>query len=216
MTDALDRKIETYINHLFKNVGSSQEAYEMKEELFSNMKEKISDYKSRGLEEDQAFKEAKASLGDLSGLIEDLQRSSQEEAKQNMYTSKSARISKVGIVASAVLILFGTLTSLMLVFMDLESVSVVGPNIFTVSGGALLVYSILTIETTKRYAMHQGRAALYALAIGTMLFAVFVGFSAGAATGEMFIAISSLMVFLIAGFALWLGLLLSGRSRKKQ
>ncbi|AXF57385.1 permease prefix domain 1-containing protein [Salicibibacter kimchii] len=212
----LDRKIQNYIDDLFVDVGRSQELFDMKEELSTNLKEKIADYKSRGSEEDEAFKEAVISMGDLSGLVDDMRKHGQEEAKKSVYSTKAARISTAGLIAGTVLVLFGFFNSLMLFFMDVPDVAVVGPFIFIVAGGALLTYSALTRETSKRFAMNKVRASLYALAIGLVLFGLQAALSAGFATGEMFIAISSLMVFFIAGIGLFLGLILTGASRRKK
>lgn len=65
----IDKKINEYIDKVFEEVGPSQQLFDLKEELVTNMKEKIVDYTSRGLDEEQAFREAVASLGDLSGLV---------------------------------------------------------------------------------------------------------------------------------------------------
>jgi hypothetical protein len=64
---ALDEKIERYLKDLFAGVGQSQQLFDLKEELSTNLKEKIADYQSRGLADEQAFKEAVISMGDLSG-----------------------------------------------------------------------------------------------------------------------------------------------------
>lgn len=211
----LDRKIQNYIDDLFAEVGKSQELFDMKEELTTNLKEKITDYKSRGLEEEEAFKEAVISMGDLNGLVDDMRKHGQEEAKKSVYSTKAARISTAGLIAGTVLVLFGFFNSLMLFFMDVPDVAVVGPFIFIVAGGALLTYSVLTRETSKRYAMNKIRASLYALAIGLVLFGLQAAGSSGFATGEMFIAISSLMIFFIAGIGLFVGLMLTGTNRRK-
>ncbi len=103
----------------------------------------------------------------------------------------------------------------MLYFMELEAQAVTGSGIFIVAGGAILTYSLLTRETAKKYAMNKIRAVLYALAIGLILFSVFVSVSSYYATNEMFIAIGSLMVFLLAGIGLFLLLVLTGSHRRK-
>ena len=61
----IDDNVKKYIDNLFKDVGSSQQLFDLKEELSTNMREKITDYKSRGMEEEQAYKEAIISMGDL-------------------------------------------------------------------------------------------------------------------------------------------------------
>jgi hypothetical protein len=213
--NSIDKKIKEYVDKLFSGVGASQQLFDLKEELATNMKEKIADYTSQGMEEEQAFKEAVISMGDLSGLVEDMRKLGQDTAKQAIYSTMTARISTAGIIAGVLLILFGAFTSLITYFMGLPGVAVTGTGIFAVAGGALLTYSILTLETRKRYAMNKIRAGLYALSAALLLFGLFVAAESKAATGEMFIAIGSLMVFALLGIGLLLFLLLTGSSRRK-
>lgn len=214
--DSLDKKIRNYIENLFAGVGPSQQLFDLKEELFINMKEKISDYNSRGMEEEQAFKEAVISMGDLSGLVDDMRKLGQDKARQAIYTTMTARISLAGIIAGVLLTLFGIFTMAMLYFMDVPEVAVIGPGIFIVPGGALITYSVLTRETSRKYAMNKIRAALYALSIGLILFGFFTAITARFSTGEIYIAIASLMVFFLAGIGLFLFLILTGSDRRKE
>ncbi len=209
-------KIDEYINHLFAGVGASQQLFELKEELAVNLREKIQDIKARGLNDEEAFREAVASMGDLSGLVEDMRRLGQDTARQSVYTSMKARISTAGIVIGSMLILFGLFSALMLYFMAGFGVASLGNLIFLVAGGTLLTYSVLTRETMHKYAMNTIRAALYGLSVGLLLFSIFTGFVTRYATGEMFIAVASVMVFFIAGVGILLTLLLTGSDRSKQ
>jgi hypothetical protein len=214
-SNSLDAKVKTYIDKIFANVGASQQLFELKEELATNLKEKIGDYQSRGLNEDQSFREAVVSMGDLNGLVEDMRRLGQDTAKQVVYSSMTARISTAGIIAGVLLILFGAFNMAMFYFMKLDPVSVSSSGIFIVAGGALITYSTLTRETRRRYAMNKLRAVLYALAVGVLLFGLFSAVVTRFATGEMFIAIGSLMVFFLTGTGLLLFLLLTGTDRRK-
>jgi hypothetical protein len=212
---SMDNKIKEYIDKLFSGVGASQQLFDLKEELTTNMKEKITDYTSRGMEPDQAFKEAVISMGDLSGLVDDMRKLVQDKAKQAVYSTMTARISTAGIIAGVLLVLFSVFTSSITYFMRLPGVAVTGNGIFAVVGGALLIYSILTRETSRKYAMNKIRAGLYALAVCIILFGIFIAVESGVATGEMFIAVGSLMVFAIVGIGLLLFLLLTGTNRSK-
>lgn len=211
----IESKIQKHIDDLFAGVGASQELFDLKEELATNIKEKTADYKARGMEEDEALKEAIISMGDLSGLVDDMRKHGQVVARQSVYTTMSTRISTAGLIAGVLLILFGLLNCAMMIFMNLPGAAVSGSGIFVVAGGLLLTYSLLTRETRKKYAMNKTRAGLYALSIGLILFSLFVAATSGFATGEVFIAISSLMIFFLAGVGLFLGLILSGSDRRK-
>lgn len=48
----IDNKIKKYIDDLFSDVGPSQQLFDLKEELTTNLKEKIADYQARGMEEE--------------------------------------------------------------------------------------------------------------------------------------------------------------------
>ncbi|MEL7563969.1 MAG: permease prefix domain 1-containing protein [Dehalobacterium sp.] len=219
MTDRknfIDSKVRKHFDALFSDVGVSQQLFELKEELATNMKEKIADYQSRGMDDEQAFKEAVISMGDLRGLVDDMRKLGQDTAKQSVYTTMTARISTAGIIAGVLLVLFGIFTVAMLYFMPEDALAITGNGIFIVAGGTLITYSLLTRETRRKYAMNKIRAGLYALSIGLLLFAVFTGIASRYATGEMYIAVASLMVFSLIGVGLFLFLMLTGTDRRKK
>ncbi|PTM57755.1 permease prefix domain 1-containing protein [Desmospora activa] len=211
----IDGKVKAYIDNLFSGVGETQQLFDLKEELATNMKEKIADYHARGMEGEQAFKEAVISMGDLSGLVEDMRKRGQDTAKQAVYSTMTARISTAGTVAGVLLILFGLFTSAMLYFMNLSGNEVIGSGIFVVAGGTLFTYSVLTRETRKRFGMNKIRAAFYALAVGLLLFSLFTGLITRFATGETYSAIAATMVFFLGGAGLLLSLILTGTDRRK-
>ncbi|SFB07319.1 hypothetical protein SAMN04488072_106201 [Lentibacillus halodurans] len=212
----LDRKIQKYIDGLFSDVGESQELFDLKEELTTNIKEKVMDFKKRDMTEDEALKEAIISIGDLSGLVNDMRERGRDAAKKSVYSSMTARISAAGVIAGVLLVLFGMFVSAMLYFMKaIPGIAVAGPSIFIICGVILLTYSILIRETKKKFGMNKIRSGLYALSAGLILFSLYAGLTARLATGEMYVAISSSMIFVIVGIGLWLGLLLTGNDRKK-
>lgn len=139
----------------------------------------------------------------------------QDQAGQLDTSSITARISTGGIVAGTLLILFGIFTVLMLYFMRLDAISVSGAGIFIVAGGVLLTFSVLIRETRQKYGMNKIRAALYALSIGLILFSIFSGITSRFATGEIYIALGSVMVFFLAGIGLFLLLVLTETDRRK-
>ncbi|MEL7656953.1 MAG: permease prefix domain 1-containing protein, partial [Bacillota bacterium] len=130
----LEHKISAYIDALFAGVGASQQLFDLKEEITTNLNEKTLDYKNRGISEDQAFKEAIVSLGDLSGLVAEMRQIGQDKAKQAVYSTMTARISLAGTIAGSLIILFGFFNVAMLYFMKLDAVSISGSGIFIVAG----------------------------------------------------------------------------------
>ncbi|MFD2706919.1 permease prefix domain 1-containing protein [Salibacterium lacus] len=212
----LDKKIKAFIEREFSGIGTSQQLYELKEELTVNLKERARDLVKEGKSEDAALKEVIHSMGDMSGLKEDMRQIGDDQSKRDVYTSTVSRISTAGFIVGILVMVFGGLATTMLYFMGLPGEAVTGPSIFIVGGGMLFTYSLLTRETTTRYAMIKGRALLYTLAIGITLFSIFVACTSGLATGELFIAISSFIIFFLVGLGLWLGLLFTTKTSRKK
>lgn len=211
----LDKKTAAYINNLFSGVGTSQQLFDLKEELAVNIKEKTADYISRGMDDEEAFKEAVISMGDLSGLVNDMRKHGQDTAKQSVYSTMAERISTIGIVAGTLLILFGLFVVAIVYFQAHSPADATGPGIFIVAGGTLLTYSVLTRETSKKYGMNKVRAALYALSIGLILFSMFVSSIIHFTVRETYAVIAASMLFFLAGFGLLLYLMLAGTDRRK-
>lgn len=215
MDAALKQKIERHIDNLFSGVEPSQELFDLKEELAANMRDKIQDLMARGLDGEQAFREAAISLGDLGALVEDMRRVGRERASRPLTATANSRLTALGIVAGTSLVLFGLFNILMLYLMRLPGEAVAGTGIFVVVGGAVLTYSILVRETRRRYAMHPTRAALYALAVGLVLFGLMAGVTSRYATGEWYIGVAALMFFFLGGTGLLLYLVLTERDYSK-
>ena len=212
----LDQKIKAYFDNLFSGVGASQQLFELKEELTINMKEKIADYRARGMNDEQAFREAVISMGDLNGLVDDMRKLGQDTARMSIYSSMDNRISAGFIVVGVLLALFGIFVMAMTYYMREEGVAVAGNGIFMVAGGMLFTYGLLTRETARKYAMNKVRAALYGLSIGSILFGMFSAVVTHFSVGETYVSIASLMVFVLGGVGLFLLLALTESDRRKQ
>lgn len=213
--NAVNAMVKAHLDNLFSDVGPTQQLFDLKEELTTNMKEKIADFQSRGMEGSQAFKEAVISMGDLGGLVDDMRQLGRDSARQAVHTSMATRLSIAGLVSGVLLVLFGAFTVAMLYFMELSWMNAWGPGVFVVAGGALITYSALTLEARKKYAMNRVRAALYGLSLGSVLFGIFAAIMSGLTTGETYIAIAAMMVFTLVGTGLFLLLILTGVDRRK-
>lgn len=208
--DHLDKKVKTYIDDLFDGVEASQQLLDLKEELATNIKEKIADYQSRGMDDKQAFNEAVISMGDLSGLVDDMRKLGQDKQRPTGSSAKERLISTIGIVVGVLLVLFGIFISTMVYFMKFNIEDAVGPGVFIVVGGIFITFSSLIRETKNRYGMNKIRAALYALSVGSVLGGFYVS-----GMQKDHSAIAPLMVFTLIGVGLFLYLFLTETDRKK-
>ncbi|NLN16748.1 MAG: hypothetical protein GX182_05430 [Firmicutes bacterium] len=207
----LKQRVENYLDSVLAGVGESRQLAELKEELTTNLLEKISDYQGQGMEEDEAFREAIASLGDLSALVDDLRRN-----QGNWPAGRVDGWSIASIIGGVLLCMFGLFTVVMMYVMPAEDpVATAGPGIFIVIGGALLTYGLLTRETKVKYPMPRLRALLYGLSVGLLLFALFSSTVTRYATGEQHPAVAAMMVFSLAGVGLLLFLVLTEKDRRK-
>lgn len=214
----IDKKIQDYLDYQFRDVKETQQLFEIKEELFVSLKERISSLIKSGKNENEAYEEALRTMGNLDGLVEDMRQYGEDPVKQNIYTKMQERISVATIMIGALSVLFGVLTSSMLYFMDgQDGNSVLGAGFtFTIIGIPLMLYGYLTRETVKRYAMNKIRAMIYSLSVGMIMFGLFTsGFSYNG-SGEMYIAIASTMPFLIIGVGTFLFLSLTGKRQLKK
>ena len=209
----LEQKIQEYLDQQFASVGESQQLIDLKEELATNLREKIEDYRLKGLDDKQAFQEAIISLGDLSGLVEDMRK--YEPNSQNQRPTFNQYLSAVGISAGVLMILSGLFIGAIVYFHREPMESSLGQGIFIVFGGVMLTFSLLTRETDHRPGMNKIRAGLYAVAVGLILFGIFSGVLAAVSTGQVYNGIAATFIFFIIGVAIFLMLILTGNSRRK-
>lgn len=77
-------KLRNHLESLFAGAPQTRKALELKEELLSNLYEKYDDLIAQGLSEEDAYKAAVASIGDVSDLIAALRRDSVFDAAAQM------------------------------------------------------------------------------------------------------------------------------------
>ena len=83
-------KLEKYIEYLFENAPDTKEAREMKEEILSNLMEKYNDLLADGYSESEAYDIVVRGLGDITGLIDKLER----PAEKPMFTKEEIMADK--------------------------------------------------------------------------------------------------------------------------
>lgn len=112
----MNAKLRSYIESLFAEAPNTKKTYELKEELLSNLNAKYDDLISKGVSEDEAYKTAIASIGDVNELINALRRDNVlDYTTMQKERHKSAILVSVAvglyILSIAVLILLSTLFS---------------------------------------------------------------------------------------------------------
>ena len=93
----MEEKIRAYVEELFAGT-SSRKAIELKEEMIQNLTEKYHDLLLEGKSPDAAFNIAIAGIGDVSGLIRDLQNEALDPKVIDAYRQKSAMITAIAIM----------------------------------------------------------------------------------------------------------------------
>lgn len=67
-------KLRAYIDTLFADAPKTRKAYELREELLSNLNAKYDDLRRRGFSEEEAYQSAISGIGDVSELIAALEK----------------------------------------------------------------------------------------------------------------------------------------------
>ncbi|WP_029953000.1 permease prefix domain 1-containing protein [Bacillus sp. H1a] len=210
----LDERIQEYIDKQFIDVKGTQQLFDMKEELFINLKERISEMIKEGYTEEDAFKKGVISIGDLSDLVEEMRLYGQDGTKQSIDSKEALHISTKGLIVGILLFLFGIFASLIANYLLGSQLFWVISCLFTVPGMLLIIHSLLIKETRKRYAMNKIRARYYILAIGTFLYGLCISIIIFFLPIKL-VAIILFMVAILISLAILLSLLLTGRSRLK-
>ena len=137
-------KLEKYIEYLFENAPDTKEAKEMKEEILSNLMEKYNDLLADGYSESEAYDIAVRGLGDITGLIDKLER----PAEKPMFTKEEIMADKRRsglITAIAVgLYILCVVPVIILSEFGMDTVGVVMMFIMIATATVMLVYNSMT------------------------------------------------------------------------
>ncbi len=211
----MKNKVKNYVDYLFKDIKENKQLRELKEEISANLLDKVNDYISSGLNEEGAFDKAVSGLGDMSELIENLQKVSMEKEEGNMNTIKLDKVHVFGYVIATATLIFGLLTSLMLYFMQDLFIAIASLMPFAVFSIPVLVFLGLTQESQYTYGMKKGRAFLYALATATLIFGVIATAITYIKSNDEYMIFAVIMPFALPSISLFTYLGLTEKSRLK-
>ncbi|MCR2043440.1 permease prefix domain 1-containing protein [Anaerosalibacter massiliensis] len=172
----MKEKVEKYIDDLFIDIYETRQLLELKEEIGSNLLEKIKDFINDGYSENEAFNKATSDLGDMSELVEGLKKASEQKMYENMY--KRQPLDKkhiIGYIVASAILLSGIMVSGITYFEVKDLLSTVGALMpFLIISVGLFVYFGLTQETKQNYGMKRKRAMGYSLATTVLLLGIFL------------------------------------------
>jgi hypothetical protein len=224
---------KTYIDSLFAGYEETAELRDFKEELQSNLDDRIASLTAKGLGGEEAFGKAAGELGDISTLADQISLRKKQEIFQDAYMGNRKYLGPVRVavyVSAGVLVILGAVISLLIYFTG-ETQSAIDafwePNKRMVDALGVLFAFIplaagafaflgLTQETASRYPRSKKRGAWYALtaaAIGAG--AVIFPLTYFATDRGLREAIASLIPFFIPALALLFFLRLTERDYRK-
>ena len=141
----MEEKLRRYVDELFDGTVPSKKAVELKEEMIQNLRDKYNDLTAEGKTPEAAFNIAVAGIGDVSGLLKELEN---EAVAQNTTEIEAARRKSAMFTSIAVMMyILSALPLIMLYIVDSGYAERVGfPIMFLMAAGAtgLLVFNSMT------------------------------------------------------------------------
>lgn len=212
--------IKQSIHRLFSDYEETDMLLEFKEELESNMKDRVNSLVKKGLNEKEALKKVLAELGDVSALANEMSLKKKQEVFSDMYMKTRNYISplRMGLyILCGVTLAFGLISGLMAWSFSNEIKSILG-TILVFGEISLLgfVFLGLTQETAARNAMSWKRALWYVGTSGLLLFGMIVFLMTYFVTPlGLPHAIATLIPFVLPSLALGIFLILTEKDRSK-
>jgi len=172
----MNMKEKIFVDRLFAEYENTQEIIDFKEEITINLQERIKEFMSKGMDEDEAFEKAKAELGDITQIADNIGKQTKHEAISQMYIAPRPPIKKWQALGFSIC---GALTLLAFVIAGLYTYAPqlwIMPLLLLPFVGGIITYLSLIIETRGHYPMEKSRALRYAITASIILFAIWLFF----------------------------------------
>ncbi|MDR2607358.1 MAG: permease prefix domain 1-containing protein [Treponema sp.] len=218
-----------YVDSLFSGYEENAELKDFKEELLSNLDEKIANFMQKNMNEEEAYQKAVSQLGDISALADELALKKRREVFEEAYMDIKTYMNTPRVllyVACGLLAAFGIVIAGVVYFAERMNSQDIGSYI-NLSGvfGVLLVFITISVagftflgltqESAALYPMKKKRALLYTLAAALISFGILLFPLTLVSTGGLMEAISVLIPFALPGTALLAFLVLREQDRSK-
>ncbi|MDY3005123.1 MAG: permease prefix domain 1-containing protein [Christensenella hongkongensis] len=114
----MEEKLRQYVENLFADAPKSRKMLELREEIFTNLKEKYYDLRETGASEEEAYDIVKSSIGDVDELISSANDPVANKAQSEAERRRSARLVAIAIMlyilSPVAIIILGSITSQLL------------------------------------------------------------------------------------------------------
>lgn len=169
-------ELKNFIDKAFENYEESPELIDFKEELLTNLQDRLKKLETNGLKRTQALKEIEIEFADINKIADEMSLAKKREVFESQYMSFRNFVTKP---RAAIFIILGVLTAFGLIIAGLNFLST--NNIDSAIGVLIVflsvplagfVYMGLTQETATRNPMRPLRASIYAVCAFVLLFGV--------------------------------------------
>ncbi|MDR1446006.1 MAG: permease prefix domain 1-containing protein [Treponema sp.] len=218
-----------YVDSLFSGYEENAGLKDFKEELLSNLDEKIANFMQKNMNEEEAYQKAVAQLGDISTLADELALKKRREVFEEAYMDIKTYMTPLRVllyVGCGLLAAFGIIVAGMVYFAERMNSQDIGSYI-NLSGvfGVLLVFITMSVagftflgltqESATLYPMKKKSALLRTLATALISFGILLFPLTFVSTGGFMEAIAVLIPFVLPGTALLAFLVLREKDRSK-
>lgn len=208
-----------YIDNLFLNYEETKDLKDFKEELKSNLDEKIKAFVNSGMSQQEAYNKATEELSDITIVADEINFNKKKELVSEMYLNPNKYMDKKRTalyVACFAIFVFGVIVSCV-VFFDTRDVVGTVSTALVFCGSAILAsaYLLLTQETKTHFPMTTKRALWYVFTIGVFIFGIFVFFITYTSTENLGPALATLIPFALPSVCVFVFLVLTEKDRRK-
>ncbi|AKB78597.1 hypothetical protein MSHOH_2114 [Methanosarcina horonobensis HB-1 = JCM 15518] len=213
---------QKYVDGLFSGYEETPALTDFKEELRSNLDDRIANLIKKGMSEQTAFAKATTELGDVSVLADEISFKKKKEVFSEVYLKTKNYMKlwqKIGYTLAGGLMALGIIISLLAYFASGDIVAGLGVLIvFFIVPVCGFVFLGLTQETARNIPMNWKRALIYVAAVGVILFGLVVFailFFEENGVDRTLASIGSLIPFVLPGSVVLAFLLLTEKNRHK-
>lgn len=218
----MNKDIKAYVHDLFRGYEDTPALHDFKEEIMTNLQERVADLQKSGLSDQDSFTKAIAELGDITSIADQISRQKRKEIIERMYIQTKPKLDVkhvIGYVGAGALGLFGIITALITYVVKGSTFIAISTLIpFLIPACAAFVFLGLTQETVRHLPMPWKRALVYALSTALILFGLISSsmyYFMGAQGVGLEAVLGTLIAFVIPGGAIISFLLLTEQKRLK-